>query len=178
LRFRPHAWRTWLIIYVATWALTLGCAAIVALVGAPLSDPVHHLLGLRLAAASNPPPDPGRLVALAAHNIPLAAWPLLLGVLGAQRSVAGRRAADCLVLACVTVNVAPVGAALGAYGAALLPYIAQLPLEWSALALGAAAWPMQRRDAMSLASGIAVFTLLSFLLLCSAAIETFAAPHR
>jgi hypothetical protein len=37
---------------------------------------------------------------------------------------------------------------------------------------------MQRRGALSVTNGIALFALLAFLLLCSAAIETFAVPHR
>jgi hypothetical protein len=168
----------WLVAYGAIWALTVGCAVIVAIAGAWLSVPVHHLLALRLTPASNPPPDPGRVLALAVHNLPIASWPLLLGAVGAHQSRAGRRAADCLVLACVAVNVAPVGAALGAYGAALLPYVPQLPLEWGALAAGGAAWLKQRRDTVSITEGVALFALLAVLLLCAAVTETIAVPHR
>jgi hypothetical protein len=168
----------WLVAYGAIWALTVGCAALVAMAGASLSVPVHHLLALRLTPASNPPPDPGRVLTLAAHNLPIASWPLLLGALGAERSRAGRRAADCLVLACVAVNVAPVGAALGAYGRTLLPYVPQLPLEWAALAAGAAAWLKQRRDTVSIAEGGVLLALLAVLLLCAAVTETVVVPHR
>jgi hypothetical protein len=151
---------------------------IVAIAGRSLSLPVHDLLDLRLSAASNPPPDLGRVLALTAHNIPVVSWPLLLGAVGAPRSRLGRLLADWLVLACVAANVAPVGAALGAYGAALLPYIPQLPLEWGALAVGAGLWLQNRRRALSFRECIGRFAVVVCLLLCAAVMETAAVPHR
>ncbi len=59
-----------------------------------------------------------------------------------------------MLLACIIVNTLQVGAALGAYGTALLPYIPQLPLEWGGLALGASAWLVQRRRALTVSEGL------------------------
>ena len=85
---------------------------------------------------------------LAAHNIPIVAWPLLLGVLGAHRHRLARQSPTASA-GVLIANTLPVGAALGAYGAALLPYLPQLPLEWAGLALGASAWLVQRRRALT-----------------------------
>ena len=168
----------WPITYAAIWALTLGGAAIVAIVGRPLSLPVHHLLELRLSPQTNPPPRVSGVLELAAHNIPIVSWPLLLGALGAHRNRASRPAADCLVLACTAANVVPVGVALGAYGVALLRYVPQLALEWAALALGAGSWLQNRRSALSLKECLGRFALIVSLLLCAAVVETAAVPHR
>jgi hypothetical protein len=181
-RAAPH-WRlpiglrsAWLTAYAATWAVTLGSAVLVALLGATAKAPVHRLLRLRLEP--NAPPQLGHVVALAAHNLPIAAWPLLLGVIGAHHHRLGRKIADGVLLACIIVNTLPVGVALGAYGAPLLPYIPQLPVEWAGLALGASAWLLQRRRALAVPEGLALLTLTACVLLCAAVIETVAVPHR
>jgi hypothetical protein len=175
---RDRSLRTWLITYGAIWALTLGCAAIVAILGRPLSLHVHHLLELRLSPQTNPPPRLSRVLELAARNIPIVSWPLLLGAVGAQRSRLGRLLADWLVLASATANATPVGAAVGAYGVALLPYVTQLPLEWGALAVGAGSWLENRRRAMSFKQCLARFAAVVCLSLCAAVVETAAVPHR
>ena len=76
------------------------------------------------------------------------------------------------------VNVLPVGAALGAYGLPLLPYLPQLPLEWAGLTLGASAWLVQRRRALTLPQGLGLLALIAGVLLCAAVLETVAVPHR
>jgi hypothetical protein len=168
----------WLHTYAGVWAATLVPAAVVALVGRPLALPARRLLGLALSAQRNPPPHVGHVLALAAHNIPIASWPLLLGVLGAHRHRLAMHIADGVLLTCIIVNTVPVGAALGAYGTALLPYIPQLPLEWGGVALGASGWLVQRRRALTASEGIGVFVLIACVLLCAAALETVAVPHR
>jgi len=172
------AGRVWLRAFSGIWAMTLAVATLVAISRARLGAPVRHLLGLRLEADRNPPPDLGHVLALTAHNVPIAAWPLLLGVVGAHRDRRARSLADALLLACVLANIAPVGAALGAYGTRLLPYIPQLPLEWAGLALGATAWLIQRRRPLRVCEGVAVLALTTTVLLCAAVLETFAVPHR
>jgi hypothetical protein len=167
----------WLRAYGAIWLATLGGGSIVAL-GGRLNAPARHLLGLRLRADQTPTPRLGHVVALAAHNMPIAAWPLLLGVVGAHRHDLGRRAADAVLAGSIAVNVLPVGAALGAYGAALLPYIPQLPLEWAGLALGASAWLTQRRHPLTIRGGLTLLALTAIVLLCAATVETAAVPHR
>ena len=82
------------------------------------------------------------------------------------------------MLACVAANVAPVGAAEGAYCAALLPYVPQLPLQWGALAVGAGSWLQNRRRTMSLKECLVRFAVIVCLLLCAAVVETAAVPHR
>jgi uncharacterized membrane protein len=126
----------------------------------------------------NPPPDLAHVLALAAHNIPIAAWPLLLGVMGAHRHRLARKIADAVLAGCILANTVPVGAALGAYGPPLLPYIPQLPLEWAGLALGASAWLVQRRRALGVREGLLCLALIACVLLCAATLETVAVPHR
>jgi hypothetical protein len=168
----------WLHAYAAVWIATLVPAGVIALAGRTLALPVRHLLGLALTAQRNPPPHIGHVLALAAHNIPIAAWPLLLGLIGAHRHRLATHVADGVLLACIILNTLPVGAAFGAYGTAVLPYLPQLPLEWGGLALGASAWLVQRRRALSVPEGLGLFALIAGVLLCAAALETVGVPHR
>jgi hypothetical protein len=170
--------RAWLFAYAATWVLTLVSAALLAINPAGLDGPVRYVLGATLDPQRNPPPSIGHVLLLLAHNLPLASWPLLLGVVGAHRRHLARQAADMLVAAVFTVNILTVGAGLGVYGLPLLPYIPQVPLEWAALALGASAWLMQRRDPLTGRQGAALFALIAGVLLCAAVLETVAVPHR
>jgi hypothetical protein len=168
----------WLRAYTAIWMATLGFAGIVTLAGRPLTQAAHQLLGLHLTPEHNPPPQVEHVLALAAHNIPIFAWPLLLGVTGAHRHRIGIRVADTLVLASAIVNTGQVGIALGGYGAALLPYVPNVPFEWAGLALGVSYWLVQRRRAISVHDGIVWFALTAGVLLCAATLETVAVPHR
>jgi hypothetical protein len=168
--------RAWLAAYGAVWAATLASAAIVAV--AELRPSVRHWLRLRLQARETPPPSLGHVLALTAHNLPVAAWPLLLGAVGAHRHRLGRRTADALLVGCVAVNLVPVGAALGAYGPRLLPYLPQLPFEWAALAAGAASWITHREDPLRVRDGVLRLALIAGALLAAAVLETTAVPHR
>ena len=168
----------WLYAYTAVWTATLAAAVLVALAGQPLVLPTRHLLALALTAHRNPPPRIEHVLALAAHNIPIAAWPLLLGLTGAHRHRLATHVADGVLLACIILNTLQVGAALGAYGAALLPYLPQLPVEWAGLALGASAWLVQRRRALTVPEGLGLLALIASVLLCAAVLETVAVPHR
>jgi hypothetical protein len=168
----------WLYAYVAIWIAMLASAALVALAGRAVALPVRHLLGLTLTAHHNPSPSLGHVLVLAAHNIPIAAWPLLLGIAGAHRHRLATRVADTVLLACIMVNALPVGAALGAYGAPVLAYLPQLPFESAGIALGVSAWLVQRRDSLTLLQGLTVFVLIVGVLSCAATIETFGVPHR
>jgi hypothetical protein len=169
---------TWLHAYAAIWIATLAPAAIVALVGQPLARPARRLLALALTAQRNPPPHLGHVLALAAHNIPIASWPLLLGVLGAHHHRLATHIADGVLLACIIVNTLPVAAALGAYGAAVLPYLPHLPVEWGGLGLGASGWLVQRRQTLTVSEGIGLFVLIACVLLCAAVLESVGVPHR
>ena len=168
--------RAWLLASAGIWATTLAPAAVVAVAGRPLTVPVRRLLGLTLSAHRTPAPQLAHALALACHNIPIASWPLLLGALGADRHRAGRCLADGMLTMSTVVNALPVGAALGAYGTAVLPYLPQLPLEWGALALGASGWLVQRREPLASGEVVGLFGLIAGLLIYAAVTETFAVP--
>jgi len=170
--------RTWPRAYAATWLSTLICAACGALAGGSAQTWLRRLIGARLEPALNAPPAPGDVLALAAHNLPIMAWPILLGVVGAHRSAGWRLAADVLVGVALIANTAPVGAALALYGSPLLAYLPQLPIEWAALALGTSAWLIQRRRPLARSEGIALFALTGAVVLCAALVETVGVPHR
>jgi len=170
--------RSWLCAYAGVWTTTLAAVAIVAIVGRPLSTASRQLLGLALRPAHNPPPHLSHVLALAAHNIPIVAWPLLLGLAGAERRRLGRHLADGLVLTCALVNTVPVGAAVAVYGTTLLAYLPQLPLEWSGLALGYGSWLIQRRRPVTRRERLGWLALIIAAILVAATVETVAVPHR
>jgi hypothetical protein len=119
------------------WATTAAAALLVL----PARPAVRSWLALRLAphhAATL-----GDASAIALHNATAAALPLACA-LAAPASRALRRLADGAVLALLGLNAAIAGAALGAYGPAILRYLPHLPGEWTALALAAGAWGAAR----------------------------------
>lgn len=175
---RSGVWRCWLTVYAAIWILTLLSAILIAVCGPGVQAPVRTLLGLRLSAADTPRPTVAHVWVLAAHNIPVCCWPLLLGVIGAHQSRLGRRAADLLVAASVAVNVLQVGLALGAYGLSLVAFVPQLPFEWAALALGATGWRLQQTDPLTVRQAVMLLVVAVMLLLIAGVLETFAVPHR
>jgi hypothetical protein len=144
----------------------------------PLHEPVRELLALRLRADETPPPDLANLTSVAVHNFPIAAWPLLLGVVGAHQHELLRHVADAVLASCIGINTLLVGAAIGAYGPALLRYIPQLPLEWAALAVGASAWLLLRRKPITVTQGLAVAAATLGVVIGAATIETLAVPHE
>jgi hypothetical protein len=168
----------WLKAYGATWAVTVLAATLVAIDGRPAISLTRDALGLRLKAHGNPPPHLAGVLALAAHNLPIAAWPVLIGLTGADRHKLSRHLSDFAVLVCIVLNCAPVGAALAAYGSAVIAYLPQLPVEWAGLALGASSWLVQRRRSLSSAERLLWLGMTTGVLLGAAALETFAVPHR
>jgi hypothetical protein len=164
----------WIRTYTWVWLQT----AVFAAGGSALGDPTRHSLNLTLSARTNPPPSVGRALELVAHNLPVAAWPLLLGVAGAHRHRLTRTLGDCALLASITLNTLLVGVAIGAYGPRLAPYVPQLPVEWAALALGAASWLAHRHSPPTVPGGLRRLALIALLLVISAALETVVAPHR
>jgi hypothetical protein len=170
--------RTWPCAYVAAWLWTLACALLVAAAGAAAQEWLRKVIGARLDPALNAPPALGHVLVLAVHNLPITAWPILLGVVGAHRSAGWRLTADVLVVAALIANTAPVGAALALYGPPLLAYLPQVPIEWAALALGTSAWLIRRRRPLARSEGIALFALTAAVVFCAALVETVAVPHR
>jgi len=168
----------WLRVYTTIWIATLSFAALIAAGGPGSTRPVRQLLEAQLTPSNNAPPNVGHILTLAAHNIPIAAWPLLLGILGADRHPLTRQAADTLLAACLCVNLLQVGAALGAYSTPLLPYIPQLPLEWAGIALGAGSWLVQRDHPLTGPERLVWLALTAVVMLLAAVLETVAVPHR
>lgn len=168
----------WAWVYAALWASTLLLAASTATAGGAVVGAARAWLDLPLSAQNNPPPALWGVLALAAHNVRIASWPLLLGVLGTHRSPRAVRALDAIVALAALANIAPVGVALGAYGPRLLPFIPQLPLEWAALALGTSSWLSQRKAPLHLREGLVLFGLIVCLLLGAAVLERAGVPHR
>jgi hypothetical protein len=168
----------WLWGHAAVWGATLSAAVVVTLVGEPARLAARQTLGLALTPGHTPPPTLAHVLELASHNIPIAAWPLLLGVAGAPRRAPTRALLDALALGCLLANTIPVGAALATYAAHLLPYVVQLPLEWAALALGYGTWLVERRRALRGIERLSCLAIIALLLLCGALLETFAVPHR
>jgi hypothetical protein len=168
--------RAWLAAYAAIWLTTLGSGLFVAASGASAKATVRQVLDLCLSPTCSTPRQ-GAL-ALAAHNLPVEGWPLLLGVAGVHRARVSRRIANAALCAAVLVNVLPVGAALGAYGSPLLPYLPQLPLEWAGLALGASAWLLQRQKPLTVSEGLALAVLIAALVMGAGIAETSGVPRR
>lgn len=162
----PHAW---VYAYAAVWAVTLLCAALSRLAG----------IGPWTVLHPTAPPTLTAMLATAAHNIPIACAPVFLGVIYAHRHQRLRTIADVLISGSLTVNSAIVGATAGIYGLPLLAYIPQLPIEWAALALGAAAWITERKSqGLPTAQRLLLLAVIIGLLLAAASLETWAVPHR
>jgi hypothetical protein len=171
-------WRQWLYAYGAVWAATLIPAILLAPVRDALRAPIRSVLKATLSAQHDPPPTLGHVLVLSAHNVPLLAWPLLLGPFGAHETRFLTRLADGLLVACITVNTLQVGAGLEAYGWALLPYVPQLPVEWAGYALGVSSWLLQRQGALAGRERWGVFVLTACVVVGAAALETVGVPHR
>ena len=101
--------------------------------------------------AGSTPPHPtltgslGDAVWVLQNNARVLAVPFLLVACGFPQRRLSRRAGDLIVPALVTASAIPVGLELGRWGARLVPYLPQLPVEWAALALSAHAWVVARR---------------------------------
>lgn len=168
----------WLGAYCGVWASTLGGTLAVAIAGRPMRSLTRRVLGLGLHPASATMAPLGHILALVVHNIPIASWPVLLGLTGIDCRGLSGRVADCVVVMCVLANTVPVGAALATYGSALIPYVPQLPVEWAAIALGTCAWLVQRRRVITARERWLCFVAIATLLLCAGILETVAVPHR
>ena len=71
-----------------------------------------------------------------------------------------------------------VGLELGRWGARLVPYLPQLPLEWAALALAVHAWVIARPGHVTIRQLTPLAAIVLALLAGAAALETWATPHR
>jgi hypothetical protein len=80
----------------------------------------------------------GELASVIANNLRVLAAPFLLAVFRWPDGRLTRRLGDLLIAALIAENTIAVGLALGRWGERLLPYVPQLPLEWTALGIAGA----------------------------------------
>jgi hypothetical protein len=170
--------RAWASAYALIWAATISGGLGVTVGGSQCRQTVRGVLGLALNARGNAPPDAAHVIGLWAHNVPIAAWPILLGWFDADHGPIRRRSADAAVAVCALASALPVGAAFAAYGPQLIPYIPHLPLEWGGLAAGCSGWLAQRQHPQSAKAQLARLAVTMLLLLGAAVLETVAVPHR
>lgn len=134
------------------------------------------------ALASGARPHPtlhgtlGELVDVLANNLRVLAAPFLLAAFHWPSHRHSRRLGDLLIAGLVAGNSIAVGLALGRYGSRLLPFVSQLPLEWTALAVAGAAWLAARAGSPA---RVLVRYALATLALSSAAaaVEVLLTPH-
>jgi hypothetical protein len=158
---------------LGVWTLTAAAALITAALPAA-GQLARHELRLALVPASAPPVT--RMLSVALTNAFAAGWPLLLALLdGPRRAI--RAVHRALIALWLAVNVIPVGAAIGAYGARILPYLPHLPLEWTAVALALAGYLHARGRQEPGRALLAPALGLTIVLIAAAALETYATPH-
>jgi hypothetical protein len=134
-----------------------------------------------LAPSGHPHPTlrgtPGEALSILEHNVRALGAPLILALARWGRGRATRLVGDTIVTAIVVTDTTVVGLALGRFQLALLPYVPQLPLEWTALTLAVCTWAADRRGRRNIrtisryAAGTIAFTVVAALL------ETFAVPR-
>jgi hypothetical protein len=163
---RPTVTRV-VLAYTALWIITLLGAAIGTAVPAlaPVARPHPALQG-----------SLGDLASIAATNARILSAPFVLAVFRFPADARSRRLGDLLIGALLGANALRVGLALGRWHTGLLPYVPQLPIEWLAAALAAAAWltlraGVRRRTALTYLAAVLV------LVVAAAAVETIATPH-
>jgi hypothetical protein len=118
----------------------------------------------------------GELASVVANNLRVLAAPFLLAVFRWPSGRLTRRLGDLLIAALIAENTIAVGLALGRWGERLLPYVPQLPLEWTALGIAGAAWLSARNGGCGRV--LAVYALATLALTISAAaVEVELTPH-
>ena len=165
-RARVHA-RRLAVAYAGLWTST--CVGVLVGAAAPGLAPGGHphpaLHGTLEDAAS-----------IAIANARVLSAPFLLALFRFPSDRRWRPLGDLLVIVLLGGNALRVGLALGRDGEVLLPYLPQLPLEWLAAALAAAAWLTLRTGART-RTGLAYLAAVLVLVAAAAAIETVYTPH-
>jgi len=157
--------------------------AAIALAGAAAAGAlaVLALPGLGSSLYPHPPEgtldaDAGTALALVAHNVPVALWPLALVALDWHEIPAARHLADALVAFQLAAHGASVGAALATWPE-LVRWLPHLPAEWTAIAPPCAAWVAARRGAPAAPATLLLAAAATLALLAlAAALETWVAP--
>jgi hypothetical protein len=118
----------------------------------------------------------GEIASVIANNLRVLAAPFLLAVFRWPRGRLTRRLGDVLIAALIAENTIAVGLAVGRWGDRLLPYVPQLPLEWTAVTVAGAAW-LSARDGGS-GRVLTVYALATLALtIPAAAVEVELTPH-
>jgi hypothetical protein len=165
-RARVHA-RPIAVAYAGMWVLTcLGAAIGSAAPGlAPSGQPHATLHG-----------TPSDFASIAIANGRVLSAPFLLALFRFPSDRRSRQLGDLIVVVLLGGNALRVGLALGRDRGALLPYLPQLPAEWLAAALAAAAWLTLRTGARN-RTGLAYVAAVLVSVAAAAAIETIYTPH-
>jgi hypothetical protein len=150
--------------------IALGAVTVAALPGLPAA--LRGALGFRLG------PETASLataISLLTANAKPAGL-LLLGALAARDRLI-RPIFDVLLAALLATNMALIGAALGAYGPRLVPWLVHLPVELAALAIPAGTYLHARRARLRPCVLLATAALTGAALLIAALVETYLTPH-
>jgi len=153
--------------YAVLWMIALSGAVIGSIVPelAPAGQPHPTLHG-----------SLGDLAAIAATNARVLSAPFLLAFFRFPAHRRTRRLGDLLIAGILAANALRVGLALGRWQFRLLPYVPQLPLEWLAAALAAAAW-LTLRNSNQRRTALAYLAAVLLVVIAGAAVETIATPH-
>ncbi len=155
------------VAYAGMWVLT--CLGVVIGIAAP-----------SLAPHGQPHPTlhgtPSDFASIAIANARILSAPFLLAFFRFPAGRRSRQLGDLLVVALLGGNALRVGLALGRDRGALLPYLPQLPVEWLAAALAAAAWLTLRTGARD-RTGLAYLAAVLVLITAAAAVESICTPH-
>ena len=116
------------------------------------------------------------LASIAGTNARVLSAPFLLAFFRFPAHRRSRQLGDLLIAGLLGANALRVGLALGRWHARLLPYVPQLPLEWLAAALAAAAWLTLRTGART-QTALAYLAAVLVVVVAAAAVETIATPH-
>lgn len=111
---------------------------------------------------------------IAARNAALAGGVLIV-VIGISR-LGERTVGDVVVAAFALRQTTVVGAAIGAYGPDLLPYLPHLPIEWAGVAVPVGAWLRARALPLSTRQVAGLGVAIAALLTVAAVVETFCTP--
>jgi len=134
-----------------------------------------------LAGSTHPHPTligtPGEAASIFTNNLRVIAAPFALWALGFGSSRVARAIGDVLVFGLAAVNTLNVGVELGRWGTQLVPYVSQLPLEWSALAIALFAWLTGREQRTSRRRMAMLAATVIALLATAAILETWCTPH-
>jgi hypothetical protein len=158
----------WIMLaYAVLWTITL--------LGAVIGT-----IAPQLATAGRPHPtlhrSIGDMASIAATNARVLSPPFLLSFCRFPAHRRSRQLGDLLIAGILGANALRVGLALGRWHARLLPYVPQLPLEWLAAAVAAAAW-LTLRSSHRTQTAVAYLAGVLVVVVAAAAVETIATPR-